>query len=108
MASSSSLLDDLDITTAPVTALISHLESGALTSVALIRAYLTQIAKHNHAGLKLNAVISVAPEQTLLWQAEGLDRERREGRLRGKLHGLPVIVKVCLPRRGQSGPKHED
>jgi amidase len=74
----------------------SHLQSGSLTSVHILETYLAQIEKHNHAGQKLNAIISVAPRDSLLAQAQKLDQERQEGKLRGPLHGLPTIVKDCF------------
>jgi amidase len=82
----------------PTTALElqSHLQSGSLTSVQILETYLAQIEKHNHAGQKLNAIISVAPRAALLAQAQKLDQERKEGKLRGPLHGLPTVVKDCF------------
>jgi amidase len=74
----------------------SHLKSGSLTSVQIMETYLSQIEKHNHAGQKLNAIINIAPRESLFSQAEALDKERKEGKLRGPLHGLPTIVKDCF------------
>ena len=82
----------------PLTATASHISSllneGSLTSERLIHIYLSQIEAHNHAGLHLNALISVAPVDCLIESARELDRERREGKVRGLLHGIPVVVKV--------------
>ncbi len=71
-----------------------RLESGELTSVHLVKAFLAQIDKHNRNGLKLNAVLSVCPDEIALAQAARLDQERREGRVRSKLHGIPILLKV--------------
>jgi amidase len=71
-----------------------RLKAGTLTSVEIISSYLEQIKKHNHAGAKLNAMITIAPRELVLKAAEKLDRERSAGKIRGPLHGLPVIVKV--------------
>ena len=71
----------------------SHLVSGSLTSVQILETYLAQIEKHNHTGQKLNAIISVAPRNSLVAQAQKLDEERKAGKIRGPLHGLPVVVK---------------
>ena len=70
------------------------LSAGQLTSVELCRVYLDQIREHDHY---LKAVLAVAP--TALSQAAVLDEERLQGRVRGPLHGVPVIIKVC--RGGQ-------
>jgi amidase len=83
-----------DVLTATASELQDSMKTGALTSVEVITTYLAQIEKHNHAGAKLNAMISVAPRELVLKTAEELDRERAAGRLRGLLHGLPIIVKV--------------
>ena len=74
----------------------SSLQSGSLTSVQILQAYLSQVEKHNHAGQQLNAIISIAPLDSLFAQAGQLDLERKEGKLRGRLHGLPVVVKDCF------------
>lgn len=71
----------------------SQLRSGSLTSVEIVEVYLAQIEKHNHTGPKLNAIINVVPRDNLLARAKELDEERKEGKIRGPLHGLPIIVK---------------
>lgn len=38
-------------------------------------------------------MISLPPRQQLLDIAKGLDEERAAGKLRGLLHGIPIIVK---------------
>ena len=72
------------------------LSSGETTSVEIIEAYLEQIGKHNHDGLKLNALLAVRPKDQALAQARRLDDERKAGRIRSKLHGVPIIIKVCI------------
>ena len=62
--------------------------SGQLTSRELTRAYLARIKKLNPI---LHAVIETNP------QAHGIaarrDAERRAGRVRGPLHGIPILLK---------------
>jgi amidase len=82
------------VLTATASELQDHLKVETLTSVEIIATYLTQIEKHNHARAKLNAMISVAPRELVLKAAEKLDHERKAGKIRGPLHGLPIIVKV--------------
>lgn len=69
------------------------LTSGSLTSLDLINIYLGQIEQHNKNGLKLNAIISTAPQHIIAEQARLLDAERAAGSIRGPLHGIPVVVK---------------
>jgi len=88
-----------DVLTTTAAELQERLDAGTLTSVEIITTYLAQIEKHNHAGAKLNAIINVAPRESVLKAAEKLDRERSAGKVRGPLHGLPIIVKVG--RKGQ-------
>lgn len=71
------------------------LEAGEATSTELVKVYLGQIAKHNHEGLKLNAMISTAALDSLLSEARALDKERVETGPRSRLHGMPIILKVC-------------
>lgn len=70
------------------------MQNNELTSVQLVKAVLAQIQAEDRHGARLNAMISVAPEEDLIAQAEQLDSERREGKTRGPLHGIPIIVKV--------------
>jgi len=79
---------------APAEELHDLLKAGDLTSETIIKAFLSQIQRHNQDGLKLNALISVCPEKIALEQAKRLDRERKEGKIRSVLHGLPIVVKV--------------
>ena len=68
-----------------------RLGSGALTSHALTQAYLDRIAAVDDAGPQLNAVVEINP--AALAQADALDAERKAGKVRGPLHGLPVLIK---------------
>lgn len=62
--------------------------SGDLTSEVLCRKYLDRIGALNPV---LGAVIELNPDALPL--ARELDRERKEGNLRGPLHGIPVMIK---------------
>ena len=68
-----------------------RMTDGSLTSRSLTAAYLDRIAKLDDAGPTLNAVIELST--TALTDAERLDAERRAGRIRGPLHGIPVLIK---------------
>lgn len=86
----------LDLLTATAGDLRRLLETGEYSSVDLVGLYLEQIAKHNHEGLKLNALISTASVDQVLEEAKPLDAERARTGPRSKLHGIPIILKVCL------------
>ncbi len=65
--------------------------AGTLTSVDLVRAYIARINAYDQAGPALNVIVTLAPDA--LAQAAKLDRERAEHKIRGPLHGIPVLVK---------------
>jgi len=67
----------------------ARLQSGAVTSVDLVNACLARIDIYNP---KVNAFITVTREAALT-QARALDAERRAGRDRGPLHGIPIALK---------------
>lgn len=70
------------------------MRDGHLCSEDLVKCFLDQIERHNNRGLKLNAILSVCPREVAISQAKALDEERRQGKVRGELHGIPVIIKV--------------
>lgn len=68
------------------------LETGSLTSVEIVTAYIAQIEAHNHQGLCLRAIVSTSPTRSLD-AARILDSERAQGNLRSPLHGIPIVLK---------------
>ena len=76
---------------ATVTGLQAGLAAGRWTSTDLVRRYRARIGALDQAGPKLNSVIELNAEA--LGIAKTLDAERKAGRLRGPLHGLPVLIK---------------
>lgn len=67
------------------------LAAGGWTSVDLVRRYQARIQALDRSGPKLNSVIELNPEA--LASARDLDAERKAGKLRGPLHGIPVLIK---------------
>lgn len=61
---------------------------GRVTSRQIVEQYLQRIALYED---KLNAAITINPRA--LEDADRLDGERRQGRIRGPLHGIPVALK---------------
>ncbi|HMF02053.1 MAG TPA: amidase family protein [Terriglobia bacterium] len=62
-----------------------------VTSREIVQQYLTRIALYES---KLHATITVNPNA--LKEAEQLDRERAQGKLRGPLHGIPIALKDII------------
>ncbi len=60
--------------------------------------YLDRIRTLDDNGPQLNAVIATFPDATS--QAHALDLERRAGRVRGPLHGIPVLLKDNIEAKG--------
>lgn len=75
----------LDATIEDIT---SALECGTFTSRDLVNAYLSRIEEVND---DLKAVTEINPEALSI--AAGLDAERASGKIRGPLHGIPILVK---------------
>ncbi len=67
------------------------LQSGQYSSRSLTEKYLKRIAEIDKAGPKINSVIELNPEALRI--AETLDQERKSKKLRGPLHGVPVLIK---------------
>jgi amidase len=75
--------------------LAQRMASDELTSRELTAAYIERIERLDP---DLRSVIGVEPEALDL--ADALDDERREGRVRGALHGIPVLVKDNIETAG--------
>lgn len=78
---------DVDPTELSITAL-QDLYTKGFTSEAFVAAYLARIQKDD---VLYRSVIAVNPNAIAI--ARGLDLERRSGRRRGALHGVPILLK---------------
>src|SRR5437762_7931592 len=78
--------DDLEEMT--IAQLQDAMRSGARTAQSICAAYLARIAALDS---KLHAVLETNPEALRI--AGSLDAERKAGKVRGPLHGIPVLVK---------------
>ena len=67
------------------------MKAGRLSARGVAQAYLERIAALDRRGPTLRAVLETNPEALAI--ADALDGERRRRKLRGPLHGIPVIVK---------------
>jgi amidase len=71
--------------------LAAGMKSGEYTAHSLTQLYLERIASLDTRGPVLRCVLETNPDALTI--ADGLDAERRAGRIRGPLHGIPVLVK---------------
>ncbi len=67
------------------------LTSGEETAASLARKYLARIEALDRQGPSLHALLETNPEALAI--AGTLDAERKAGKVRGPLHGIPVLVK---------------
>ena len=86
--------EDSPIVEASIADLQALMESGTMSAEAITRAYLKRIEDLNPV---LNAVIATNPDAVA--QARALDRERGEKKVRGPLHGIPVLLKDNIEAR---------
>jgi Asp-tRNA(Asn)/Glu-tRNA(Gln) amidotransferase A subunit family amidase len=80
----------LDLMDATISELTEEMEKGNLTAEQLTQMYIDRINAYDDS-LKLNSIISINPNA--LNDAKELDKERKAGNIKGKLHGIPIIVK---------------
>ncbi len=64
---------------------------GETTARQLVEWYLERIDAVDRAGPKLRSVVEVNPQALEI--ADRLDAERRDGKVRGPLHGIPILIK---------------
>jgi len=81
----------LDLEEITVTDLQKKMQSGEQTSVSITKAYLARIEKIDRSGPYLNSIIELNPDALKI--AAVLDYERKQGKIRGLLHGIPILIK---------------
>jgi amidase len=74
-----------------ISELQEKMESGELTARQLTELYLQRIAVVDKEAPYINAIIELNPDA--LEVADGLDKERKSGKVRSALHGIPVLLK---------------
>jgi amidase len=88
---SSSFIDDFELNEMTVDELQQKMQSGAYTSRSITELYLKRIDAVDKHGPVINAVIELNPDALAV--ADNMDAERKAGRTRGPLHGIPVLIK---------------
>ncbi|MDN3583959.1 amidase [Mucilaginibacter flavus] len=84
--------DDLfELSEATITGLQEKMKSKQYTSRLLTELYLKRIDEIDKNGPKLNSVIEL--NKDALNMADAMDKEREKGKIRGPLHGIPVLIK---------------
>jgi amidase len=82
-------LEPLDEAT--VAELQAGMRAGTYTARSIAERFLTRIAEIDRRGPAINSVIELNPDALAI--ADVRDEERRAGRIRGPLHGIPILLK---------------
>ncbi len=83
--------DDFALNELTISDLQQKMKAGEYTSASLTKLYLDRIQAIDKQGPKLNSVIEINPDAMNI--AEAMDTERKAGKSRGPLHGIPILVK---------------
>ncbi len=86
-----SAIAPFELEEATIDQLQTWMASGRMTSRSITHLYLNRIAALDRKGPSLHHVIEVNPDALSI--AASLDTERKAGRVRGPLHGIPVLLK---------------
>ena len=90
--------ESINIETATIADLNKALASGKLTSEKLVLAYMQRIEAYDKKGPTVNSVITL--NSKAIEVAKALDAERKAGKVRGPLHGIPYGAKDLLATKG--------
>lgn len=84
----------IDLTEATIAELQEKMKSGELTARKITEFYLARIKEIDP---KLRSVVEVNPDALAI--ADKLDKERKRGRIRSNLHGIPILIKDNIDTR---------
>ncbi len=74
-------------------------KNGDYTIKEVVEAYLDRIEEIDKSGPKLNSIIEINPDALKI--AETLDKELKDGKIRGPMHGVPVVLKDNIDTHDQ-------
>ncbi|WP_259070448.1 amidase [Mucilaginibacter sp. X4EP1] len=83
--------DDFVLNEVTIDTLQQKMQSREYTSRSITELYLKRINDIDKNGPKLNSVIELNPDALSI--ADAMDKERASGKVRGPLHGIPILVK---------------
>lgn len=90
-ASPVSPTDPFELDEITIDALQEKMANGSYTSKQITQLYLDRINAIDQNGPALHSVIELNPDALSI--AAERDKERAEGKLRGPMHGIPVLIK---------------
>lgn len=80
-----------EVTEASAGDLQRAMTAGKVSSAQIVDAYLARIAAYDHAGPSINAMLRLNSRARA--EAVALDAERKAGKVRGPMHGIPIVLK---------------
>ena len=83
--------DNFALNETTIDELQKKMKSGEFTSRSITEMYLKRIQEIDKSGPAVNSVIEVNPDALAI--ADSLDAERKSGKVRGPMHGIPVLIK---------------
>ncbi|NPA37818.1 MAG: amidase [Chlorobi bacterium] len=83
--------NDFELNEITVDELQKRMANGTLSAEETTKLYIERIKAIDSSGPKLNSVIELNPDALNI--ARQLDKERKEGKIRGPLHGIPILIK---------------
>ncbi len=83
--------DDFELNEISISELQDKMAKSEYSSEKITQLYLQRIAAVDKKGPVLNAVIELNPDALAI--AKAMDDERKSGKIRGPLHGIPVLIK---------------
>lgn len=84
-------IPDFELNEESISSLQEKFVSGKYSSEQITQLYLDRINAIDKEGPKLNSVIEINPDALSI--AKTMDEERKAGKTRGPLHGIPVLIK---------------
>ena len=91
VAAKSEAPDDFELNEITISSLQQNFASGKYSSEQVTNLYLQRIETIDKTGPSLHAVIEINPDAISI--AKAMDAERKAGKIRGPLHGVPVLIK---------------
>ena len=85
------IFSPFELEEATIADLQAGMSSGRMTSHSITQLYMARIEELDRKGPTLRHVLEVNPDALSI--ADSLDRERKSGRVRGPLHGVPILLK---------------
>lgn len=83
--------DDFELKEWTAAQLQNAMKQGKYTSRQITGMYLKRIQEIDHSGPSLHSVIELNPDALQI--ADEMDKERKTGKSRGPMHGIPVLIK---------------